>query len=207
MAFMPLANSAAERADPGNEDLRSEAYLGLVRAARTYRSDRGPFAAWAGMYVQQSLSRAPLREKYNMINMPPNARQRMARVLAAREQCWQEAGTTGPVSVERVADIAQETVEDAQRFLTLPRAALLLNVDPDDGGPPRFDPPDEGFVDETIARMEVREMLGNLPDELAKQCLEWLQSNPETGTKRLSRLASEVRAVLDGDGYQTQMAI
>lgn len=205
LAFTDRAEKMADRVKKEDEDLRQEAYVGLVLAARTYNPDKGPFFAWATFYIKQTLSRARARDAADLIALPSVVRQRLARVLAARDEL-KAMSPDGRANISDLAAATGETEKTVRALLNAPRMTLADTRPNEERGRPVDDPAEQAVeedgIDDLLARLEARELMDGLPAELAAECEEWLADGD---IRKLRKLSREVKDVLDGEAYQPSM--
>ena len=203
--FMPLANRLAAAVRPNCADTRSDAYLGLVRAAEAYDSAKGPFVPYATLWIRQAITRGTSGQR-NAVHLPMAVRQRLAAVLDCRNRLPPDA-TDGDIADALGGDW---TAEQVTRVRTAARAVPdHANADTHDsnGGDSRVansadmasfvDSHQNDELDAAVARADLEAICDSLPEWLAVSVREWLAAPNED--QRLELLAGRIRRYLNGE--------
>jgi len=122
------------------DDLTQDAALGLLRATTSYDPRRGPFLAWAKLWVRQALQQA-IAERSRPFRLPTHVLWEMHELKQARERLTRERGSEPGLQeiadalgwgVDRVGDVLRaeqaERSEDGIDLLEDPIAAGELEA-------------------------------------------------------------------------------
>ena len=122
------------------DDLTQDAALGLLRATTSYDPHRGPFLAWAKLWVRQALQQA-IAERSRPFRLPTHVLWEMHDLKQARERLTRERGSEPGLQeiadalgwgVDRVGDVLRaeqaERSEDGIDLLEDPIAADELEA-------------------------------------------------------------------------------
>ena len=181
-AFDPLARSAAARWGDGSEDDLADARMGLVKAVRSYDSNKGAFAHWARLYMRQEIRRSRHRQRSH-IAIPSKERHKLASLYAASER-------TGSPARDRTA-LAEHTGmprDEIAELLAQPRATVV--DDPDaarrSDGEAAATPTTAALSEDTVIA-DIEAGIGEpLPDELIDKIRRWLRHDgSDTGLRQI----------------------
>ena len=189
-AFEPLARSAASRWGDGTEDDLADARVGLVKAVKSYDSDRGAFVHWARLYMRQEIRRSRHRQRSH-IAIPAGERQKLANLYAASER-------TGSPATGRT-DLAARTgmqCDEIAALLAQPKATVVADLDSPHRGPqPQGAAPTSSALaaDDVIAEIEAA-VGGELPDDLTDRIRWWLRHDgSDTALRQITAAVQQLR--------------
>ena len=118
--FRPLAFAIANSQGDGTEDAQADALCGLVKAAKTYDSNKGAFKPWAEWYIKQNVVRG-MRKRLDHISISDAKRKRMGAVRGAEETFARQGETA---TREQLAEEAGITVDELNELYTSPVARV-----------------------------------------------------------------------------------
>ena len=179
--FMPLAQRMASKWHPGCEDTLSDAYVGLVIAAQKYSPAKGPFAAWAALWIKQSLGRGTSGQR-DLIYVPSAVRKGRAEVLSVKEFLRREQPSTSITAQDIAHHLGGDwTARKVQRMLDVPSTHSYHNLPPDtdiDHLGELYDESSELSFRAVDYRAELDELIveHDLPREVVRTMSKWLAS-------------------------------
>lgn len=153
--FLSVATSVAHRyrhRGVDSDDLEQVARLGLVKAVRRWRSERGSFLPYAVPTVEGEVKRY-FRDNGSTIRIPRALYEAQPRVTAAVRQLWQEnSQDPKPSDIADRAGIPEQRVRDVQSVVS---ACRPLSTDADTP----LEQPRSVLADREIAMVELRARL------------------------------------------------
>jgi RNA polymerase sigma-B factor len=199
---MPLAVSVARQFTTqyiSAADMRQEALVALVMAARTFSSDRGPpFGEYARVVITNHL-RDRLAEAGNLLRLPRSAEKTRRKIQAARQQLqaegtphptWAQLAEATGLSIDQVAMFPEWSAGDAR-----PDAFGLAESRDDD----QVEALEQAMADLPSDDRELLERLhglGGRPAETARAIAQSEGCIPATVAARADRARSRLRVAL-----------
>lgn len=193
LSFLDLAEGAARRARPGCEDTRQDAKLGLVRAAENYRGSEGAFVPYATLWIKQAINRGVGARRY-LIHLPEVVRKRLAVVNNVAKTLADDA------TPQEIADALGSSwgAEEVEKLLALPQATSQSENEEGITLEERAaDAATAGDFDIADARMDLTDLAGQMPRDLAADIHQWLEDS--RSDKWMRQIAAAADAHLTGD--------
>lgn len=151
-------------------DLIAEGNLGLLRAVRKFRPDRGTrFATYATWWVRQAIVRA-LANQARVIRLPVHVEMLLGRYAKEKERLTQELGR--PPSLEEVARALEMPADQLAELEEIRQQPLSLQTPVGEAGrvtlldlvaDPTWEPP-SGLAALLRERADLAGLLGDLPE-------------------------------------------